>query len=122
VRPPRAQPATPAPAPPARRRQALDGWSVLGRRYHRLLIRWFQYGAFTPIFRVHGSGDGGTELWLFGQQTQDAIVYSAIKLRYALLPYIYSGFAKAPPPLHPPPPPPPPPLHAPARPHAPAVR
>jgi alpha-D-xyloside xylohydrolase len=32
--------------------------------YHRLLIRWFQYGAFTPIFRVHGSGDGGTELWL----------------------------------------------------------
>jgi len=64
------------------------------QEYHRLLIRWFQYGAFTPIFRVHGSGDGGTELWKFGNDTMRSIVDSAIKLRYALLPYTYSGFAK----------------------------
>jgi alpha-D-xyloside xylohydrolase len=32
--------------------------------------------------------------WQFGKQTQDAIVDSAIKLRYALLPYTYSGFAR----------------------------
>ena len=61
--------------------------------YHSLLVRWFQYGVFTPIFRVHGSGDGGTELWLFGNATMDMVVQSAISLRYALLPYIYSGFA-----------------------------
>ena len=59
--------------------------------YHTLLIRWFQYGAFTPIFRVHGTGDGGTELWLFGESTMQHIVTSAIDLRYALLPYTYSG-------------------------------
>jgi alpha-D-xyloside xylohydrolase len=62
--------------------------------YHRLLIRWFQYGAFTPIFRVHGSGDGGTELWLFGNETMESIVASAVRPRYSLLPYTYSGFAK----------------------------
>jgi len=60
--------------------------------YHRLLIRWFQFGCFTPIFRVHGTNDGGTELWKFGNATRDIIVASAVRLRYRLLPYIYSGF------------------------------
>jgi alpha-D-xyloside xylohydrolase len=62
-------------------------------QYHTLLIRWFQFGCFTPIFRVHG-GASNTELWNYGQAVQDVIVQSTIRLRYRLLPYIYSGFWK----------------------------
>eukprot|EP00755_Sulcionema_specki_P013478 Sspe_Gene.54062::Locus_29852_Transcript_1_1_Confidence_1.000_Length_1538::g.54062::m.54062/K01811/xylS, yicI; alpha-D-xyloside xylohydrolase len=57
-----------------------------------MLTRWFQFGAFTPIFRVHGGGSN-TELWNYGE-AQGWIVRSAISLRYRLLPYIYSGFAR----------------------------
>eukprot|EP00439_Symbiodinium_sp_Y106_P026872 s2287_g3.t1 len=59
--------------------------------YRRLLIRWFQFGVFTPIFRVHGAGSH-TEIWNFGNTTMDIINISAITLRYRLLPYVYSGF------------------------------
>eukprot|EP00928_Gymnodinium_smaydae_P034702 TRINITY_DN24534_c0_g1_i6.p1 TRINITY_DN24534_c0_g1~~TRINITY_DN24534_c0_g1_i6.p1 ORF type:complete len:458 (-),score=42.48 TRINITY_DN24534_c0_g1_i6:74-1447(-) len=61
--------------------------------YHELLTRWFQFGVFTPIFRVHGAGTR-TELWNFGTQTMSTINASAISLRYRLLPYTYSGFAR----------------------------
>lgn len=61
--------------------------------YHDLLIRWFQFGAFTPLFRVHGAGSH-TEIWNFGDDTATKINTSAISLRYRLLPYIYSGFAR----------------------------
>ncbi len=59
--------------------------------YHDLLTRWFQFGAFTPLFRVHGGGTN-TELWNFGPTVQANIVASAINVRYRMLPYIYSGF------------------------------
>ena len=59
--------------------------------YHLLLVRWFQFGAFTPIFRTHGSASD-TELWHFGEETMDDVVESAIYPRYRLLPYTYSGF------------------------------
>eukprot|EP01062_Namystynia_karyoxenos_P073424 TRINITY_DN70220_c0_g1_i1.p1 TRINITY_DN70220_c0_g1~~TRINITY_DN70220_c0_g1_i1.p1 ORF type:complete len:916 (+),score=326.48 TRINITY_DN70220_c0_g1_i1:84-2750(+) len=61
--------------------------------YHQMLTRWFQFGVFTPVFRVHGGGSN-TELWNYGDQVQTWIVDSAINLRYRLLPYIYSGFAR----------------------------
>lgn len=61
--------------------------------YHDLLTRWFQFGVFTPIFRVHGAGTH-TELWHFGNDTMHHINTSAVSLRYRLLPYIYSGFAR----------------------------
>lgn len=59
--------------------------------YRRLMIRWFQFGVFTPIFRVHGAGTH-TEIWNFGNTTMDIVNTSAITLRYRLLPYVYSGF------------------------------
>jgi len=61
--------------------------------YRELLTRWFQFGAFTPIFRVHGAGTT-TELWNYGEDTMKTINASAVSLRYRLLPYIYSGFAR----------------------------
>ncbi|MDZ7268503.1 MAG: DUF5110 domain-containing protein [candidate division KSB1 bacterium] len=52
-------------------------------------IRWMQFGAFVPIFRVHGTLNQEREPWQFGPEAE-AIVTKYIRLRYALLPYIYS--------------------------------
>eukprot|EP01063_Lacrimia_lanifica_P028087 TRINITY_DN4040_c0_g2_i1.p1 TRINITY_DN4040_c0_g2~~TRINITY_DN4040_c0_g2_i1.p1 ORF type:complete len:872 (+),score=228.44 TRINITY_DN4040_c0_g2_i1:53-2668(+) len=60
--------------------------------YHRLMTRWFQFGVFTPIFRVHGMATN-TELWHYPAAVMENVVASAINLRYRLLPYTYSGFA-----------------------------
>ena len=60
--------------------------------YPHLLIRWFEFAVFTPIFRVHG-GHSETESWNYGPRVQDAIVDRAI-FRYRLLEYIYLGFWK----------------------------
>jgi len=57
--------------------------------YHELLIRWFQYGAFCPIFRVHGY-KSNAELWNYGPQVEHVLTQYD-DLRYRLLPYIYSA-------------------------------
>ncbi len=59
-------------------------------KYRELFIRWFQYGTFCPIFRVHGTRTPDeNELWSYGPEAQ-AILTSFDRLRYRLLPYIYS--------------------------------
>lgn len=58
--------------------------------YRELFIRWFEYGAFCPIFRVHGTRKTNTnELWAYGKQAQ-SILTKYDELRYRLMPYIYS--------------------------------
>jgi len=58
--------------------------------YRELFVRWFQYGAFCPIFRVHGTRTPDqNELWSFGSEAQK-ILTSFDRLRYRLMPYIYS--------------------------------
>ncbi len=57
--------------------------------YHELLIRWFQYAAFSPIFRVHG-WISNAEIWNYGPQFLD-IATQFDELRYHLLPYTYSS-------------------------------
>ena len=60
-------------------------------QYQELYVRWMQYGLFCPVFRSHGA-DAPREIWQFGQKGEP--VYDAIeetiRLRYRLLPYIYS--------------------------------
>jgi alpha-D-xyloside xylohydrolase len=56
--------------------------------YHELLIRWFQFGAFCPIFRIHGY-QSKTEMWNYGPEVQ-RILTQYDELRYRLMPYIYS--------------------------------
>lgn len=56
--------------------------------YRELFTRWFQYGAFCPIFRVHGT-DFAKEMWRFGPDTE-AVLDRYDRLRYRLMPYIYS--------------------------------
>jgi alpha-D-xyloside xylohydrolase len=57
--------------------------------YQELYVRWFQYGVFCPILRTHGHRTNDTnELFSYGQQLPILIDYD--RLRYRLLPYIYS--------------------------------
>lgn len=56
--------------------------------FRELFVRWFQWGAFNPIFRVHGY-QSETEPWKFGPDVEDN-VRNMLNLRYRLLPYIYS--------------------------------
>ena len=56
--------------------------------YQDLLTRWFQWGAFNPIFRIHGY-QSETEPWHYSQQVQDDL-QKMLNLRYRLMPYIYS--------------------------------
>ncbi len=53
-----------------------------------LYIRWMQYGTFSPVTRTHGVGQP-TEPWGHGEQAE-RISKKFIKLRYKLLPYIYT--------------------------------
>jgi len=56
--------------------------------YQELLTRWYQWGVFNPIFRIHGY-QSETEPWHFSQQVQDDM-QQMLNLRYRLMPYIYS--------------------------------
>jgi alpha-D-xyloside xylohydrolase len=58
--------------------------------YRELFIRWFQFGTFSPIFRVHGTrSTDQNELWSYGPEAQK-ILTSFDRLRYRMMPYIYS--------------------------------
>jgi len=57
--------------------------------YQELFVRWFQWGAFNPIFRVHGTGTD-KELWRWGAENERILVQFD-RLRYRLMPYIYSA-------------------------------
>lgn len=59
--------------------------------YRELYVRWFQYGAFCPLFRSHGT-DTPREPWQFGEPGSWAydVLLKFTNLRYRLLPYIYS--------------------------------
>jgi len=57
-------------------------------KYAELFTRWFQFGTFCPMFRVHGTGKS-KEVWRFDASTQ-TVLTNYIALRYHLLPYIYS--------------------------------
>jgi alpha-D-xyloside xylohydrolase len=57
--------------------------------YQELYARWYEYGTFCPIFRTHGHRANDTnEVFSYGPVTPILIRYD--KLRYRLLPYIYS--------------------------------
>jgi len=56
--------------------------------YRELLIRWFEFGAFNPVFRIHGY-QSETEMWKYGTEAE-RILRQYDELRYRMMPYIYS--------------------------------
>lgn len=62
--------------------------------FRELFVRWFEFGAFCPIFRAHGARrNGQNELWSFGPEAQNILTYYD-RLRYRLMPYIYTVAAR----------------------------
>jgi alpha-D-xyloside xylohydrolase len=61
--------------------------------YPELYTRWFQYATFLPIMRAHGSRREN-EVWSYGKQAEP-ILEKYLRLRYELMPYIYSLGYKA---------------------------
>ncbi len=72
--------------------------------FQELIARWFAYGAFCPIFRLHGVrksennamglGSGAeNEVWSFGEENYE-ILTMYMKLREVMRPYIQKQFDK----------------------------
>ncbi len=68
--------------------------------FKELIVRWFQYGVFSPVMRLHGNREGQdrtrdiieptggeNELWSFGEEAFD-ILKELVLLRERLRPYI----------------------------------
>jgi alpha-D-xyloside xylohydrolase len=76
--------------------------------FQELIVRWFQYGAFCPLFRLHGwrdsslthpeTGDptrgGPNEVWSFGERAY-GIIRELLFLRERLRPYILAQMEEA---------------------------
>lgn len=63
-------------------------------KYQEVFVRWFQYGSFCPIFRVHGTRTNNeNELWSYGERAQKILTLYD-RLRYRLMPYLYTLGAK----------------------------
>lgn len=60
-----------------------------------LMVRWVQNGIFQPRFSVHSVNTDNTvtEPWMYGDYTE--YIRQAIKLRYRLIPYLYSLMERA---------------------------
>ena len=58
-----------------------------------LMLRWLQYSLFTPLFRNH-SADGTRPQELYRFSSAEAMG-EMIKIRYCLVPYLYSEFLRA---------------------------
>ena len=54
-----------------------------------LYIRWLQYGVFQPVYRPHAQAHIAPEPVFHDQETK-SIIREYIKLRYRLLPYLYT--------------------------------
>jgi len=72
-------------------RNELYPHGVADPSYQELYVRWFQFGAFCPLFRSHGTSTP-REIYNFGSKGYWAydVQEKYINLRYRLMPYIYS--------------------------------
>ena len=59
-----------------------------------IYLRWMQYGVFTPVFRTHATNWPGIErrIWKY---ENFPLLLETVKLRYALMPYIYTAARQA---------------------------
>lgn len=60
-----------------------------------VFVRWLQVGAFSPFFRCHSMVNSrSAEPWTFGESATE-IARNYIKLRYRIMPYLYSEVQRA---------------------------
>ncbi len=72
------------------------GGHMLGDKDLDRLIRWIQYGVFSPIMRIHSSNSPffNKEPWTLPQPYRD-IMKKFMRLRHALVPYLYTETYRA---------------------------
>jgi alpha-glucosidase len=77
---------------------AFTGYDVggfVGDANTKLFTRWISIGSLSPFFRGHSMiNSKDSEPWSFGEEAEQ-IARNYIRLRYQLLPYIYSLFYEA---------------------------
>jgi alpha-glucosidase len=72
-----------------------DVGGFIGRANGELLVRSYQIGFLAPFFRNHHAIDGyDQEPWRFGKYYED-IIRKYLKLRYQLLPFLYTTLEQA---------------------------
>jgi len=73
--------------------------------YRELIVRWFQYGAFCPLFRLHGDRlpriplttemtGGPNEVWSFGDEAYE-LICQVLALRERIRPYVNAQMQRA---------------------------
>ncbi len=72
----------------------LGGHQQTGANDPEIYLRWMQYGVFTPIFRTHATNWEGIErrIWKY---ENFPLLLETVRLRYALMPYIYTACRQA---------------------------
>jgi alpha-D-xyloside xylohydrolase len=81
------------------------GGNASDPEYQELTIRWFQYGVFCPLFRLHGDREprvptgydmtgGPNEVWSYGE-VATPIIADTLQLRERLRPYIHEQMHEA---------------------------
>jgi alpha-D-xyloside xylohydrolase len=89
------------------------GGNVHDPKFHELLLRWFAFGVFTPVFRLHGERvphiqpeqavidgvtqmftGGDNELWSFGEDNYE-VMRGFVLMRERLRPYVRACMAEA---------------------------
>lgn len=87
------------------------GGNIYDEDFKEVLVRWFEFGAFCPVFRLHGFREpfkeplgttgGGTaisgaenEVWSYGEEVYE-ICKKYLELRERMLPYVKRLMAQA---------------------------
>ncbi len=67
------------------------GGHMFGYRDNELVTRWYQFGAFSPINRLHSSLSlfMGKEPWTYPDE-HAAVMVDYLRLRHRLVPYLYT--------------------------------
>ncbi len=62
-----------------------------GMKDEELMVRWLQFGVFSPIMRLHSTSNifNGKEPWKFNEPASSIMRYF-LQLRHRLIPYLYS--------------------------------
>lgn len=62
-----------------------------GKKDEELMVRWVQFGVFSPIMRLHSTSNlfNGKEPWSFGEPAC-SILKRYLRLRHQLIPYLYT--------------------------------
>lgn len=67
------------------------GGHMFGKGDPELYARWVQFGAFSPVNRLHSTKNGHSkEPWLYGEEAE-RVASDFLRLRHRMLPYLYAA-------------------------------